>query len=123
MADLKVALEDVEQESGSGKQVRQAPSSRRWAWAALLPVLLVAGFLAWWALRAPQNAEPLRAVPLTSLPGVPSYPSFSPGGNHVAFTWNGPKQDNPHVYVQQIGIGSHLQLTKDPGNDYSPVWS
>jgi serine/threonine protein kinase len=123
MADLKVALEDVEQESGSIKQVRQVRSWRRWAWAALLPVLLVAGFLAWLALRAPQNAEPLRAVPLTSLPGVQRYPSFSPDGNHVAFTWNGPKQDNPNIYVQQIGIGSPLRLTKDSGNDYSPVWS
>ena len=73
--------------------------------------------------RAPESTEPLRAVPLTSLPGVARYPSFSPDGNHVAFTWNGPKQDNPDIYVQQIGAGTPLRLTTDPRNDHSPVWS
>ena len=33
------------------------------------------------------------------------------------------KEDNPDVYVQQIGSGSPLRLTTDPGNDYNPVWS
>jgi len=54
---------------------------------------------------------------------VERYPSFSPDGNHVVFTWNGPKQDNPDIYVQQIGAGSPLRITNDPGNDYNPAWS
>ena len=41
----------------------------------------------------------------------------------MAFTWTGPKQDNPDIYVQQIGSGSPLRLTTDPRNDYNPVWS
>jgi len=126
MADLKVALEDVQEESGAGQKAR-APSRRRWAWAALVPVLLAAGLFAWRAWRAgPEgtpSAEPLRAVPLTTLPGVERYPSFSPDGNHVAFTWTGSQQDNPDIYVQQIGSGTPLRVTTDPGNDYNPVWS
>ena len=43
---------------------------RRWAWVGVAPVLLVAGFFAWRAWRAPESTEPLRAVPLTTLPGV-----------------------------------------------------
>ena len=70
-----------------------------WIRAALLPVLLGAGFFAWREWRArPEgtpSTEPLRAVPLTTLPGVARSPSFSPDGNYVAFAWNGPKQDNP----------------------------
>ena len=46
-----------------------------------------------------------------------------PDGNHVAFTWTGPKQDNPDIYVQQIGSGSPFRLTTDPRSDYNPVWS
>ncbi len=123
MADLKVVLEDVGSEPGAGGRVQQTRSWRRWGWVALLPLLLVAGFLALRARHEPKNAEPLRAVPLTSLPGRARYPSFSPDGNHVAFTWNGPHQDKTDIYVQQIGSGSPLRLTKDAHNDYSPVWS
>jgi Tol biopolymer transport system component len=125
---VKLALEELKQESASGTPAAQPPVARgpsrwRWDWAALLPVLLAVGFFAWRAGRAPESTEPLRAVPLTTLPGVSRYPSFSPDGNHVAFTWTGPKQDNPDIYVQQIGSGSPLRVTTDPSDDYSPVWS
>ena len=73
--------------------------------------------------RARETPEPLRAIPLNSLPGVQRYPSFSPDGNHVTFTWTGPKQDNQDVYIQQIKAGSRLRLTTNPRIDYNPVWS
>ena len=41
----------------------------------------------------------------------------------MAFTWNGLKQDNQDIYVQQVGAGYPLRLTTDPSNDYNPVWS
>ena len=75
-------------------------------------------------MRRPQEIEtPLRAVPITSLPGITRSPSFSPDGNQVAFSWTGPKGNNQDIYVQQIGTTTHLRLTTDPGNDYSPLWS
>ena len=127
MADLKVALDDLAEEATSGR-LAQVPTPRvvrpwRWAWVAVIPVVLGAAFFAWQSRQRPDTAPALRAIPLTSLPGVVRYPSFSPDGNHVAFTWNGPKQDNPDVYVQQIGAGSPLRLTNEPGNDFSPSWS
>ena len=91
---------------------------------ALIVVVIAGGYVGWRSLRSPvPDAAPLRAVPLTALPGVVRSPSFSPDGNHVAFTWTGPKQDNPDVYVQQIGAGAPLRLTQDAANDYSPIWS
>ncbi|MEK6325094.1 MAG: protein kinase [Acidobacteriota bacterium] len=122
VADLKVALEDAREESGSSGQVH-APSRRPWTWAALLSMLVVAGFLAWQAWRPGPPTEPLRAVALTTLPGVEQSPSLSPDGNYVVFTWTGPKQDNQDIYVQMIGSGSPLPLTTDPRSDYNPVWS
>ena len=125
MDDLKVALEEVKEESDSGAAAMQAaaPPRRRWVWAALLPVLLVAGFFAWRMWWPPQPEEPLRAVELVTVPGLKSSPSFSPDGDHVAFAWNGPRQDNFDIYVQQIGAGSPLRLTTDPRSDYNPAWS
>jgi Tol biopolymer transport system component/predicted Ser/Thr protein kinase len=122
MADLKVALEDVQEESRSGGQV-PARAPRPWAWVAFVPVLFVAGFFGWQAWRPAPSIEALRAVALTTLPGAELYPSLSPDGNHVAFMWTGRKQDNPDVYVQQIGAGDPLRLTTDPRSDYNPVWS
>jgi Tol biopolymer transport system component len=80
------------------------------------------GYVGWrvWIDRP----EPLEAVALTTMPGAELFPSFSPDGNHVTFSWNGPNQDNPDIYVQMIGsTGDPLRLTTDPASDYNPVWS
>jgi len=95
----------------------------RWARAALLPVLLLAGYLAWKVVPPPEPVEPLRALTLTTFPGVELYPSLSPDGNHMAFTWSGQKQENQDIYVQLIGSGVPLRLTTDPRRDLNPVWS
>jgi Tol biopolymer transport system component/tRNA A-37 threonylcarbamoyl transferase component Bud32 len=127
MADLRAALEDLNVETAAGGQTRSAMPvtwpGRRMA-AALLPIALAAaGYLAWQRWRPAEPAEPLRASALTTFPGQELYPSLSPDGNYVAFTWTGPRQDNTDVYVQQIGAGSPLRLTTDARNDYNPVWS
>jgi len=122
MADLKVALEDLREESRAGRHVRRL-SPWHWTAAALLLLLLVGALFTWQEWRAPQTTEPLRAVALTTFPGQELYPSLSPDGNHVAFTWTGPRQDNTDIYVQQIGVGSPLRVTTDPRSDYNPVWS
>ena len=127
MADLKVALDDLAADSAAGLPA-QAPAAQgsrrwRWAWAALVPLLLIAAYAGWWSWQSPVATTPLLAVPLTSLSGVTRSPSFSPDGNQVAFTWTGLGGNNPDIYVQQIGASTQLRLTTNPGNDYSPMWS
>lgn len=128
MADLKVALEELKEESDSGKlAAAQMPAppqrTRAWVLAAGLAVLLLAaaaGFL-WNRSNAP--LPPPRVVPLTSYPGNEVCPSFSPDGKQVAFTWNGEKEDNEDVYVKLVGSETPLRLTTDPAPDRYPVWS
>ena len=93
MADLKVALEDVEHESASGKQVRPAPTRRRWAWAALLPVLLIAGFFAW------------RGVARDSEHGAaPSRPAHhAPRNSAVSLVF--PRRQSSSVHVERAQAG------------------
>jgi DNA-binding winged helix-turn-helix (wHTH) protein len=124
MVDPRVSQEDQALESSTAPSqvtVRGLWFSRRWALVAVAAVLVATGYFSVQSRRA--SSEPLRAVPLTSLPGVVRAPSLSPDGNYVVFTWTGAKQDNPDLYVQQIGAGSHHRLTSDPNNDYSPSWS
>jgi Tol biopolymer transport system component/tRNA A-37 threonylcarbamoyl transferase component Bud32 len=117
MADLKVALEDV---AGEGAR----PASRaRWLLIAAPAVIILAAAV-WYATRSSESpAPPLRAVPLTTLPGAELYPSFSPDGDRIAFTWVGAKQENTDIYVQQIGAGTPLRLTTDARSEFNPVWS
>ena len=64
-------------------------------------------------------------MPFTSSPGVKDRPSFSPDGKEIAFAWQGESVDGSafHIYVQMLGTGSGLQLTRSQGSDGSPVWS
>jgi hypothetical protein len=99
MADLKVALEELKEESDSGtlEAVAAPRRQRRWlTWSAAVATLLsVAGVAAWLVVASRRTSAPvLTPVPLTSFPGYEREPSFSPDGSQVAFSWNGEEQDN-----------------------------
>ena len=129
-ADLKRLKRDIE----SGRVAKVAAPTpaarvrrRSFPFVALILftvlIVAVAGWL--WFGRSRQTAPEaqLTAVPLTSYPGSESYPSFSPDGSQVAFSWNGEKQDNFDIYVKVIGTEPPLPLTTNPAKDYSPAWS
>ena len=128
MADLKVALEELKEESdsstlaGTPSVVRPARWTWVWAGAALVvAAIAVAGWLFRGAARKPAGAP--EVVPLTSYAGSERSPSFSPDGNQVAFSWNGEKQDNFDIYIKLIGSPRPVRLTTDPAEDLSPAFS
>ena len=125
MADLKVALEDIAEETTTTRPTRAGDASpAKWRWMSVVGVLavLAAAYAVW---QRPTEIEPvpLKITSLTTLAGPELYPSLSPDGSHVAYTWPGRKQDNTDVYVQQIGAGDPLRVTTDPRHDYNPMWS
>lgn len=96
---------------------------RRWLLAfALAVLLLIAGT---WILgqAGHTSGPPPRLLSLSSYPGMEFYPSFSPDGRQVAFTWNGPKNDNWDLYVKLVGETNPLRITNDPASDDWPAWS
>jgi eukaryotic-like serine/threonine-protein kinase len=129
VADVKIALEELKEESGSRFPVTTPQLLRRRRWKlvwiiALLLLLTVAVVLVWFSSSPTKEQEvQLTSTPLTSYPGEELYPCFSPDGNQVAFSWNGAKQDNYDIYIKLIGPGEPLRLTTDPAEDYSPAWS
>jgi len=77
-----------------------------------------------WLIRGREAPDTmLHPIPLTSFLGSQDWPSFSPGGDQVAFSWDGDRQDNFDVYVKRIGSGPPLRLTYDPAIDMRPAWS
>jgi len=126
MADLKVALEELKEESDSGKlagvPVAERKGTRHWIWVVAAVVLLLAVLV--WQLREVSPPSVLESVLLTSYSGEESAPSFSPDGNKVAFSWNGEKEDNLDIYIKQIDSAAPpMRLTTSPEPDRSPAWS
>ena len=126
MADLRVALQDVAQESKSQPAVAAQPAvarSRRTLWVAAgaLALSLAAG---WWLRNSwqPELPEP-RLVQLTSNPGGVCCPTFSPDGKQVAFMWGGEKGDHPDIYVKMVGEVNAVRLTNGQAAASFPVWS
>jgi Tol biopolymer transport system component len=132
MADAKVELEELKEDSGLGKLAVKAPTpaiharlrSTPLLWLVTATTVAVLAFVGWRESKSPpETATDLRPVPLTSDPGTEDNPSFSPDGQQVAFTWDGEKQDNLDIYVKLIGTGVPLRLTTDPAPDMRPKWS
>jgi eukaryotic-like serine/threonine-protein kinase len=129
MADLKVALEELKEESDSGALGPATPPGtrprRRLAWAGGALLLAAAlGLGAWFGLiRRPPAGPAAKVGTFTGFAGTETQPAFSPDGKQLAFVWNGPKQDNDDIYVQLVDEATPRRLTSDPASDYNPVWS
>lgn len=129
MGDVRIALEDLKEESDSGeldKAVAHPQRARRriamWT-AAVALLILAAGSVFVYFQRTSREAPSVSVVPFTSNQGVQQSPSFSPDGSRVAFSWNGEKEDNFDIYIKPLGPGPARRLTSDPAPDTVPKWS
>jgi len=129
MADVKVALDELKEDSDSARlqaapaKTRQVTPMRLVVVAAAVVVLAAAG---WYWLSRQRVTEPetiLTPVPLTSYPGTEDEPTLSPDGSQVAFTWGGEEGENTDIWVKVIGAELPLRLTSNPARDFSPAWS
>ena len=114
MADLKVALQELKDESESGRLAAAhpaAPARKRAAWVwvacAALVVLTTAGI--WLAGRSHTPAPAQTLVSVTTYRGSEREPCFSPDGNQIAFSWDGEKDGNRDIYVSLLGEPTALR--------------
>jgi eukaryotic-like serine/threonine-protein kinase len=133
MHDLKVELQELKEDSESGRLLATPARARQFTPVRLvvvavaivaIAVIVVAGWY-WfgqWRSTAPETQ--LVPKPLTAYPGYETAPSFSPDGNFVAFQRCGevPGTDCD-IYVKQIGVEPPFPLTSGPAIDFSPAWS
>ena len=105
----------VDQSSRGG-----AASRHRW-WAAVAlgacGLAIVAYAVVGRRPAEPRRDGPLQATRLTAYAGTESAPSLSPDGSQVAFSWNGPTQDNHDIYVKLVGPGEPIRLTDNRARD------
>jgi eukaryotic-like serine/threonine-protein kinase len=124
MKDVRIALEELREDSESERLVPPSRATRHGPWRAVASVVLLLGLAAVaMALLSRDTGPPPTSLPLTTYAGFEREPTFSPDGAQIAFVWDGEAQDNRDIYVQMIGSGRPLRLTTDPAADFSPAWS
>ena len=114
IADVKLALDELRDDSESGKLGQRpvsTPTRRRWLWLAVCAAI-AAGAVAWAYLhhRGPVQPQAPDLVRLSPDDGhMYVSPSISPDGKFVAYVSDRSGQNQP--WLQQVGAGDPIQLT------------
>jgi hypothetical protein len=135
MDDIKVALEELKEESDSGKLISAMPvagkQARRWLLPAVIATALVlvgAALGIGLLLRRPQPpAQGPVLKRLTFDSGLTTDPALSPDGKLLAYASDRAappgSEGNLDIWVQQLAGGEPMRLTRDPADDSEPVFS
>ena len=128
MSDLRVVLQDLKEDSESGKlrsaQVAVArPRRRPVVWIGLGALAMTAAVLLW--IFVPRKAGPteFEITRLTFDSGLTGSPTFSPDGKMIAYSSDRGGNSNADIWVQQLAGGTPLRLTTDPADENSPCFS
>jgi Tol biopolymer transport system component len=121
IADVKLALEELRDDSESGKLGQRpvsAPARRRWLWPAVCAAIAV-GADAWAYLHQRGAVQP-QARDLVRLSPDDGHmydsPSISPDGRFVVYVSD--RSGQKQAWLQQVGAGDPIQLT----HTTNPVW-
>jgi len=127
MVDVKLALEDLKEESESGKLfVAEPQRSRRlvpWAVIGLVVVILAAASAALLLTRRPKPPAAAVLTQLTRDTGLTTDPVLSPDGKLLAYASDRNGNGNLDIWVRQVGGGEPMRLTQDPASEREPAFS
>ena len=119
----------VIERSESGRRAGSAPNEPtrlRSGW--LVPSLgaaavLVAALLALYGRAIGADPDP-RILVVTAFPGLERFPSISPDGNFVVFSWTGSNPDGtPDLWVKAVDGDALRRLTDTPAAEVHSAWS
>ena len=132
MDDLKVALAELKEESDSGRLAAAMPAPvptkrparrRLAAVAAGIVLLATVAAITWKLTRTPAPAAGLTLTRLTSDAGLTAYPALSKDGKLLTYASDRSGEGNLDIWVQQIGGGEPIRLTRHEADDSEPAFS
>jgi Tol biopolymer transport system component len=126
--DKAVAPEEIRAVSIGVLKPRMVPT--QFLWIVLISILaaVVIAAVTMMAIRGTHSLmKPAQVAadsrPLTSVPGVFSWPTFSPDGNRLAYAWRAGIDTSRNIYIQNINSDERERLTNGGGDSFSPAWS
>jgi Tol biopolymer transport system component/tRNA A-37 threonylcarbamoyl transferase component Bud32 len=128
MADLKVVLQDLKEDSESGKLRRpgaEAVQRRRspFLWIGLGTVAVAAAVLLWIFRPKATGPPEYQITRMTYDEGATLTPSVSPNGAMFAYSSDRGGRGDLDIWVQQIAGGAPLRVTTDPADEMAPFFS
>jgi serine/threonine protein kinase/dipeptidyl aminopeptidase/acylaminoacyl peptidase len=128
MADLKVALEDLREESQVGPVLMPASVPvRRWTRDAIIAAGSIAAIAVAVAIWQSQQTPPVVFRPsltrLTSDLGSTDSPAISPDGKVLAYASDRSGERNLDIWVQAVPDGAPVRLTRHAADDVDPSFS
>jgi serine/threonine protein kinase/Tol biopolymer transport system component len=124
-SDLAFAL-DALSDSGRSSDIGIAQMSSRsvYWWAAAAVILVISALVA--ILYLPRSSRTITTPTLTRLTwdsGLTTDPALSPDGKLLAYASDRSGEGHLDIYVQQVGGGEPLRLTRGPGDKREPAFS
>ena len=131
IADVKIALDALREESDSGGLVPELPAAgknarrRRYGLivAASAVLLLAAGILTWLQIQPRPSGQSATLTQLTFDSGLTVDPALSRDGRLLAYASDRDSKGDLDIWVQQLAGGEPLRLTRDPADDDHPSFS
>ena len=95
----------------------------RWKIAVVGVAALLVAVGAWTFIsRRKAPGRPTGSRLFTAYPGYQHTPAFSPDGQMIAFSWDGPDSAKTSIYVQRLDADTPRRLTTPASRDARPVW-
>jgi Tol biopolymer transport system component len=130
IVDVKLALEDLKEESDSGKLRSLRTPIRATTRRAWIPIVLGCAIalaaLGIWLKMSWKPAKPSQGsflTRLTSDSGLTTDPALSPDGKLLCYASDRSGEGNLDLWVQQIAGGEPIRLTHQEGDDHEPSFS
>ena len=128
MDDVKVALEELHEESESGKLAAAEPAQRRQGrprlvWVAGLVLVVAGGLGVWRMLSLRDGTRPLTLTRFTSDAGLTTDPAISPDGSLIAYASDRANGTDLDIWVQHRGGGAPIRITRGEGDEREPSFS
>jgi serine/threonine protein kinase len=122
--DLKIALQQVTDESATAGVAVVRRRGWRWWWLGAATACIAISFgLGWWTHRPPAALNDWRLTRLTNGAGLSIDAALSPDGKLVAYASDSDQDSGLDLYIKQAAGGQPIRLTSDGADNRQPNFS